>query len=101
MSIEVEPVESILRVFSVGSSENLDPFAATGTVHYHGDVAVMYGVHGRLKMRDIMDAYRACKAGGARWLLAHRRDGHTIPMGNLMPDGPFSGWWFVDLEKIK
>lgn len=101
MSIDIEPVESILRIYDHGNeAKNLDPFSATGTVHYHGNVAVMYGVHGKLKMRDIIEAYKACKDAGARWLLAHRKDGHTIPMGRLMPDGPFEGWWYVDLNEV-
>lgn len=102
MTLSAEPVETILRVFrGADGADNLDPFAATGTVHYCGDVAVLYGVHGQLKARDIFDAYRHCKDRGARWLLAHRKEGHTIPLGQLMPDGqPFAGWWFVDLSKL-
>lgn len=103
MTLSVEIVESVLRVFHGGGDANhMDAFDATGTVHYHGDVAVLYGVHGKLKLRDIIDSYKACRDGGARWLLAHRKDGHTIPMGNIMPDGhPFAGWWYVDLNEVK
>ena len=100
MTIEVEPVESILRVFDHGSADNLGPYQATGTVHYHGDVAVAYGFHGKLKAKDIFSIYKLCREAGAKWLLAHRKDGHTIPMGQLMPDGPFEGWWYVDLSRI-
>lgn len=101
MTVNVEPVESILRVFSGrDGADNMDAFDATGTVHYHGDVAVLYGVHGRLRARDIFDSYRVCRDHGARWLLAHRKEGHTIPLGQLMGEGPFEGWWYVDLTKI-
>lgn len=99
MAVEVEPVESIIRVFrGRDSSEKLDQFVATCTVHYHGNVAVLYGAHGNVTIRDLRDTYQLCRANGAKWLLAHRRDGHTIPCANLMPDGPFEGWWFVNLE---
>ena len=101
MSVEVEIVESVLRVFDHGNSDSLDPFKATGTVHYHGDVAIASAFHGNLSAKDVLSIYRLCHDAGARWLLAHRKDGHTIPMGKLMPEGPFCGWWCVDLASIK
>lgn len=103
MSLNVEHVESILRIFrGFDGADELAPFDATGTVHYHGDVVVAYGFHGALKAKDIFDIYAHCKESGARWLLAHRQEGRTIPCGRLMPDGfPFGGWWRVDLHDIK
>lgn len=102
MTIHVEPVESILRAFDHGKADNMDPFVATGTVHYHGTNAVLYGVHGKLSARDIFGAYKAVKDAGSDYLLAHRADGHTIPMGKLVPKGlPFEGWWYVDLRELK
>lgn len=100
--LNVEPVESILRVFHGGGDVSaMDAFDATGTIHFCGDVAVAYGFHGRLLAKDIFEIYRYCRDIGAKWLLAHRKEGHTIPMGRLMPDGPFCGWWYVDLSEVK
>lgn len=103
MTVEVERTEDTLRAFDDGkSSEGLDQFKAIGTVRYYGDTAILDRVKGELRKRDVIDAYKACKAGGARWLLSKRKDGHTLPMGNIMPDGhPFAGWWYVDLNEVK
>lgn len=103
MTIQVERTEDVLRAFSGGkSSKTMDTFDAIGTVHYYSETAILDRVKGNLCIRDVIDAYKACKEGGARWLLAHRKDGHTLPMGQLMPnDGPFSGWWYVDLNEVK
>ena len=102
MTLNVEPVESILRVFhGADGADSMERFDATGTVHYCGDVAVLYGFHGNLKAKDIFEIYRHLHHAGANWLMAHRKEGHTIPLGQLMPDGwPFSGWWCVDLKEF-
>lgn len=102
MTIEIERAEDTLRAFDEGkTSRTLDPFKAVGTVRYYGETAIIDKLKGCLSHKDIMDSYRACKDAGAKWLLAHRKEGHTIPMGQLMPDGPFSGWWYVDLSEVK
>lgn len=101
MTVNVEPVESILRIFhSKDEASSMAPYDATGTIHYHGDVAVAYGFHGKIRFKDIKDIAAACKAAGAKWFLAHRKEGHTIPYGRLMPEGPFAGWWYVDLDEV-
>lgn len=103
MVIEVERAEDTLRAFDEGKTgKNLDPFKAIGTVRYYGETAIIDKLKGCLSHKDIMDSYRACKDAGAKWVLAHRKEGHTIPMGELVPHGqPFGGWWRVDLSGVK
>lgn len=103
--LNCEPVETVYRVFDgQDKAGEMGEFLATGTAHYHGDVAVLYGVHGKLTAKDIFAVYRDCVEHGKRWLIAHRKDGRTIPGGQLIPDYlPFGGWWYVDLhdDRIK
>ena len=102
MTIQLEPVESIIRVVRYGDQDHMDPFSATGTVHYHDKNAVTYGFHGKLTAKDIFEIYKAVRDAESDYLLAHRAEGHTIPMGKLVPKGlPFEGWWYVDLRELK
>lgn len=96
-----EPVETVFRIYDgQDMSGEMGEFMATGTAHYHGDVAVLYGWHGKLTAKDIFEVYQHCANHGKRWLIAHRKDGRTLPGGKLIPDHlPFGGWWYVDLTE--
>lgn len=100
MKVELESVEDIARVFNDGRcASHHDKYSAVGSAHYHDDNAVTYAFHGNLSVQAIFDIYRQIRDKGKRWLLAQRADGHTIPLGQLMPSGrPFEGWWYVDLS---
>jgi hypothetical protein len=99
MTVELESVEDIARVYKHGgTAKNHDRYDGVGSAHYHDENAVTYAFHGGLGIHDILSIYRQIRDKGKRWLLAQRADGHTIPLGQLMPEGrPFEGWWYVDL----
>lgn len=100
MAVELESVEDIARVFhGEKTSQNHDRYDAVGSAHYHDENAVTYAFHGGMNISDILSIYKQIRDKGKKWLLAQRADGHTIPLGQLMPSGrPFEGWWYVDLN---
>lgn len=102
MSLEVEVTEKTLRYFDKGSSSNLDPFKTICIARQYGETVILDRAHGEYNKKDIFDTYRDCKDAGHRWILVHRHDGGTIPLGKVMPEGlPFAGWIYVDLEELK
>lgn len=101
--IHADDCETTFRIFDVetGVTPTLAGYKAVGNAHYHGENAVLYGFHGEYSIDAWRQIAENIRGRGKRWLIVKRDVGHTIPLGKLMPSGPFAGWWFVDLHDVK
>ena len=83
-----------------GVPEDRPPYRALGIVNLYGQVAVMSGLLGRVRPEEVRAFYRELLLKGCRWLLAERVGGRKLPYGVLVEEGPFAGWWQVDLSRF-
>lgn len=78
------------------------PYRAVGSVYIHGDVAVLSGFLGDLKRADINEIFEKLYARKIEHLIVERVGNHRVPFGRKIhaPEGPFDGWWHIDLERV-
>lgn len=102
MTINRKVLVELARYFpGEDGTENLESFDAIGIITHHGDVAVCEGFKGTAKLKYVIETYKSLRSTGSRWLIAHRKEGHRLPLSSQIPEGqPFAGWWAVDLNEI-
>ena len=84
-----------------GDPKNRPPYRTFGTIACHGDVAIVDGLHGKVRHGEIVAFYRKVRALGYRWLLAERTGKHRLPYSRMVDrDGAFCGWYEVDLVQF-
>lgn len=91
-----ESMGGILRFFAPGKSfANRDPYKAVMFLHRIGHVAVLCGAEGALERRDLRELRAFLIGEGFREVYAERAEGHSLPWGELVTEGPFKGYYRV------
>ena len=83
-----------------GDPSDMPPYRALGIVSVYGDIAILSGLVGRVRLNEIRQFYVELRISGCRWLLAQRTGNHRIPFGERIETGPMAGWWQVDLAQF-
>jgi len=98
--IWLEPAGVRLRWID-GDPTDRPPYRTFGTMAFHRDIAVLDGLHGRVRPKEVVEFYRLLRARfKMRWLVAERTGRHRIPFATQIECGPFAGWWAVDLTRF-
>ena len=98
--IWLEPTGARLRLID-GDPNDRPPYRALGILTFHRDIAVMDGLHGKIRPKEVTMFYRKLRSEhGIRWLLAERTGNHRMPFADRIETGPFEGWWVVDLTQF-
>ena len=93
----LEPSGWRLRVID-GDPKDRPPYRVFVTIAAHGDVAIVDGLHGKIRHGEVVEFYRKVRALGYRWLLAERTGKHRLPYSRVVDrPGAFCGWREVDL----
>lgn len=70
-------------------------------VYQDGSTRLLSGLWSRrMGMEDIREMARVLFGSGIREAYMQRRDGHSVPFGELMTAGDFKGWWKIDGELL-
>ena len=98
--IWLENSQYCLRIID-GDPAERPPYRAVGTVHRHGDVAILSGFLGEINKRDLIDFVRKMHEIGVRYILISRAGKHRIPLAQIIETaGPFCGWWQINIPDI-
>lgn len=99
--ITLTPNTDTLRVFHTSPQGEHPPYDGIATVKYHGRQAVIHDMKADLTRKDILEIYQKLADKPMDTLLAERGEGHSLPCGEQIVDGPFKGWWSVDLTRFR
>lgn len=65
------------------------------------NVVKISGMLGKVTRAHLRLLFEVLLDKGWSVVYARRRQGRRLPMGKLMEDGDFAGWWRVDLKSIQ
>lgn len=96
--IWIEESQYCLRIID-GDPAQRPPYRAVGTIIRHGDVAMLKGFLGQFTRSDLVEFIKKISEMGVRHILLERAGNHRLPFGKKInaPEGPFDGWWHIDL----
>lgn len=83
-----------------GDPAERPPYRAVGTVHRHGDVAILSGFLGQIKRQDLINFVIKMHEIGVCYILISRAGKHKMPFGSAVDAGPFRGWWQIDIPDL-
>jgi len=99
MSFWLEPTGLTLRVAD-GNKSEYPPYRAIGFLLVVDDVVILSGLHGKVRFGEVRKFYAKLAEMGHTWLIARRTGKHRLPFGEVIEDGPFGGWFKVDLRRF-
>lgn len=103
VAISFESVVSVLRIHDTVPEGAHPPFSGSGMLVAAGPGVVKIAglaaehitrAHLRLLARGLLEE-------GYRTIIVDRAEGHRLPMATRIDDGPFAGWWAIDLIKVR
>ncbi len=98
--IWLEPSAYLLRVVDRPPGE-LPPYRVLGTIMAPSDdIAILVGLHGRVRPAEIRQFLVEMRLLGFEWLLARRVNGHGLPYAEPMAGDIWDGWLGIDLGRF-
>lgn len=99
MSAHFQVTAGIVRLYEEGKSyDRFDPYRAIINVMCpQAGVAVITGAKGTIAANDLRVIGGRLYEQGIETLYMQRILNHQMPYAELETDGPFHGWWRVDL----
>jgi len=96
--LSVENGIGIIRFLKNAESDDMDFEAICIFTPLSDKVVKISGMLGRMTRARLRLLFKVLLYKGWSVVYAHRLQGRRLPMGEMMEDGDFAGWWRVDLK---
>lgn len=96
--LSVENGIGIIRFLKNVESDDMDFEAICVFTPLSDKVVKISGMLGRMTRARLRLLFKVLLYKGWSVVYAHRLQGRRLPMGKVMEDGDFAGWWRVDLK---
>ena len=99
--LSVEEGIGIVRFLKNPSGDDMDFEAVCVFTPLSDKVVKISGMLGKMTRARLRLLFKVLLYKGWSVVYANRLQGRRLPMGKMMEDGDFAGWWRVDLKVIQ